>query len=68
MYVKISYVQSSFMTALSARDGQAFYAAVRTFSLICAGAAPLFAVSDYVQARGNGLWFWSLGLSGRVAA
>lgn len=56
MYVEISYVQSSFMTALSGKDAPGFRKAVLRYAGIIAVAAPLFALSDWVEDRLKLAW------------
>lgn len=56
MYVEISYIQSSFMTALSGKDAPGFKRAVLRYAGIIAAAAPLFALSDWVEKRLKLAW------------
>ena len=56
MYVEISYIQSSFMTALSGKDAPGFKKAVLRYAGIIAVAAPLFALSDWVEDRLKLAW------------
>jgi len=56
MYVEISYIQSSFMTALSGKDAPGFKRAVLRYAGIIAAAAPLFALSDWVEDRLKLAW------------
>lgn len=56
MYVELSYVQSEFMTALSGKDARGFFRAVLKYAGVVAAAAPLFAVSDWVEDRFRLAW------------
>lgn len=56
MYVQLSYVQSEFMTALSGKDSHGFFRDVLKYAGVVAAAAPLFAVSDWVEDRFRLAW------------
>ena len=56
MYVELSYVQSEFMTALSGKDAKGFKRAVLKYAGVVAGAAPLFALFDWVEDRFRLAW------------
>ena len=56
MYVELSYVQSEFMTALSGKDEKGFKRAVLKYAGVVAAAAPLFAMSDWVEDRFRLAW------------
>ncbi|CAM9902342.1 unnamed protein product, partial [Choristocarpus tenellus] len=49
--VSFSYLQRDFSTAMSEKDEAGFYRGVRRYVLILLLAAPLFALSDFVQGK-----------------
>ncbi|KAK9810744.1 hypothetical protein WJX73_004440 [Symbiochloris irregularis] len=51
MYVHISYVQRNLETALAEKEQDSFYKAIMSFVVIIIIAAPLFVVTEYVEAR-----------------
>ncbi|KAF5833658.1 ABC transporter transmembrane region 2-domain-containing protein, partial [Dunaliella salina] len=51
LLVKISYAQRDFSTALSGKNAEGFYRAIREFVLIICLAAPLFSFTKFVEDR-----------------